>query len=164
MATPTAFKGGRGIELSDGTSLAVSPTSKARIRYNSTLARFEQSTNGGLYVAMSLVPGVVTWTAATYQNSWVSFNASTHYVAEYYKDALGWVNVRGIIKTGASGTAVFTLPAGFRPTRELNIGIAVSAGHGVAVITTAGVVTVTAITGNASTFSSLDGIRFYAEQ
>jgi hypothetical protein len=53
MATPTAFKGGRGIELSDGTSLAVSPTSKARIRYNSTLARFEQSVNGAAYVALA---------------------------------------------------------------------------------------------------------------
>jgi hypothetical protein len=164
MATPTAFKGGRGIELSDGASLAVSPSSKARIRYNSTLERFEQSVNGGLYVALSNVPASVSWTAATYQNSWVSFNAGTHYVAEYYKDPFGLVRIRGTISTGVTGTVAFTLPAGFRPTKNLNFPITTSGGHGFAGIAANGQTTIVAVTGNASTFAAIDSIHFYAEQ
>jgi hypothetical protein len=164
MATPTAFKGGRGVELSDGTSLAVSPTSKARIRYNSTLARFEQSVNGGLYVALSNVPASVSWTAATYLNSWASYSAGTHYVAEYYKDEYGWMNIRGTINTGASGTVAFTLPTGFRPAKELQYLMLAFGGSGQVRISANGDVTIFNVTGNVSTFLVLDGLRFHAEQ
>jgi hypothetical protein len=164
MATPTAFKGGRGIELSDGTSLAVSPTSKARVRYNSTLARFEQSVNGGLYVALSNVPAAVSWTAATYLNSWVSYSVGTHYVAEYYKDEYGWVNIRGTVKDGASGSVVFTLPVGFRPTMELGAFALASGGGGQVRISANGDVTLINLGGVVSTFAVLDGLRFRAEQ
>jgi hypothetical protein len=110
------------------------------------------------------VPPTITWTAATYQNSWVSFNAGTHYVAEYYKDALGWVHIRGTISTGTTGTVAFTLPVGFRPTKAMNFPITTSGGHGFMGIATNGEATIVAVTGNASTFSAIDGIRLYAEQ
>ena len=48
-----------------------------------------------------------------YQNSWSGHNGS---VAQFYKDSADNVHIRGMVTGGASGTVVFTLPAGYRPT------------------------------------------------
>ena len=58
------------------------------------------------------------WISAPLANSWV--NHSTEFnPAAYFKDSLGIVHLRGLVKSG-SGT-IFTLPVGYRPAyRELH--------------------------------------------
>lgn len=61
------------------------------------------------------VPPTITWTAPSLLNSWVNYGAP-YFNAGYYKDALGFVHIRGLVKSGSSSTAnVFQLPAGYRP-------------------------------------------------
>jgi hypothetical protein len=57
-----------------------------------------------------------TWIASTLENSWVNFGGS-HATAGYYKDALGRVYLKGMIKDGTMSlsTTMLTLPAGYRP-------------------------------------------------
>ncbi len=56
------------------------------------------------------------WTAATLVNSWVNFG-SGYNTAAFFKDPIGIVHLRGLIKGGTTtaGTLLFTLPAGYRP-------------------------------------------------
>lgn len=106
------------------------------------------------------VPPTITWTAVTYANSWVDFG--TPYIAAgYYKDALGFVHLRGLSKDGTPGATMFTLPTGYRPAATVfqsNItnGTVASA----ILISSAGAVSCNS-GGNGSI--SLDGIIFYAE-
>ncbi|MGH2961515.1 MAG: hypothetical protein ACRDL3_04880 [Solirubrobacterales bacterium] len=37
----------------------------------------------------------------------------------FYRDPLGIVHLKGQIRDGTNGTAVFTLPAGYRPAKHL---------------------------------------------
>lgn len=72
------------------------------------------------------ISGIVTrlttplvWTPVTFLNAWTNFGAG-YAPAEYTKDALDRVYIRGLITGGANGTVAFNLPAGYRPS---------SAGH-----------------------------------
>jgi len=56
------------------------------------------------------------WTPVTFQGAWVNYGAP-YQVAQYRKVG-DEVQVRGLIKSGASGTVAFTLPAGFRPLAD----------------------------------------------
>lgn len=57
------------------------------------------------------------WSAPTLQNSWVNYGSGYDTVG-YMKDSLGFVHVKGMIKSGVTtlGTLLFTLPAGYRPS------------------------------------------------
>jgi len=68
----------------------------------------------------------VTWTQVgaagnpQFQNGWVNFDGgfaddATHRSASFTKDTLGWVTIRGVVKSGTALTTIFTLPVGFRP-------------------------------------------------
>ncbi len=59
------------------------------------------------------------WKAPTFKNGWKNYS-STYNPAGYFKDSMGIVHLRGLVKDGNSGV-IFTLPAGYRPGyRELN--------------------------------------------
>lgn len=66
-----------------------------------------------------------TWNALSLSNSWVNAGGSNQ-VAQYCIDALGFVHVRGDIKSGTSadGTTLFTLPSGFRPPASMAYAVA----------------------------------------
>ncbi len=49
-----------------------------------------------------------------FANSWVNFG-SDWADAAFWRDPLGFVHIRGLIKSGVVGSAAFTLPPGFRP-------------------------------------------------
>lgn len=49
-----------------------------------------------------------------FQNSWVNFDAGASRRAAFYK-AFGRVWLEGCVRGGATGTTIFTLPAGYRP-------------------------------------------------
>lgn len=53
-----------------------------------------------------------------FQNGWVNFGAGPN-TAAYLKDALGFVHLRGAIKSGTINTTAFTLPAGYRPSNTV---------------------------------------------
>lgn len=95
------------------------------------------------------------WTNATYQNGWVDYHASYNSVG-YYKDPFGVVHLRGIAKDGANGTAIFTLPAGYRPNKEMIFAAASNSAFGYVDIATGGAVVAT----GGNTWFSLDGITF----
>jgi phage minor structural protein len=55
------------------------------------------------------------WLFPTLLNGWTNYG-SGYETAGYYKDALGFIRLKGLIKGGTMGTAAFVLPAGFRPS------------------------------------------------
>ena len=65
------------------------------------------------------------WIAPTLVNSWVNYGAGFH-SAGYYKDPLGVVHIRGLIKDGTVtiGTTLFTLPVGYRPSQAVLFDVA----------------------------------------
>jgi hypothetical protein len=60
------------------------------------------------------------WIAPTLLNSWVNYGAPFAN-AGYFKDTLGLVHLRGVMKDGSGlGTAIFNLPSGYRPSAQVN--------------------------------------------
>lgn len=57
------------------------------------------------------------WTNPTLTNSWANFGAG-YAAAGYMKDRLGFVHLKGLVKTGTSGNSIFTLPVGYRPAEN----------------------------------------------
>lgn len=55
---------------------------------------------------------------ASFQNSWVNYDAANYAPGGYWKDPFGIVHLQGLIKSGSSGTACFTLPVGYRPLKS----------------------------------------------
>lgn len=109
-------------------------------------------------VADPVVVGGEAWNTPTLQNSWVNFG-SGHQTAAYYKDDAGRVHLRGLVKNG-NNAAIFTLPAGYRPSAiELFV---CYAGGGTGRIDVGVDGTVTYITGSSNAFVSLAGMSFRA--
>jgi len=130
-----------------------------------SLANLPNGTTGQLLRAGASVPvwaGDTTWTAVLggvgFQNSWVNVGGSNQ-LAGFFKDAGGFVHLRGAIKSGTLAVAAFTLPAGYRPSASMFFPAVVTSGGtiGYCSITSAGVV---AMNGGDSTFDTLDGISF----
>jgi len=96
-----------------------------------------------------------------FTGTWVNF-AGGWQSAGFYKDPLGFVHLRGMIKNGTIATSAFTLPPGHRPT--VSEKFAVATGSAVAnvtagsldVLTDGTVVPAVGLTG----YVSLSGIRF----
>jgi len=57
--------------------------------------------------------------APAFQNSWDNLTVATP--ARFRKTSSGLVTLDGIIDTGASGSVAFTLPVGYRPTKQVTI-------------------------------------------
>lgn len=76
----------------------------------------------------------VTWTNVTYQNGWVAFIAP----GVQYRKVGDMVSVRGDARNGTNGTAIFTLPSGYRPPYDLYLTALIAGGAvGYTVITAA---------------------------
>lgn len=100
------------------------------------------------------------WIAVTFQNSWVNY-ASGFQTAAYMKDSLGFVHLRGLIKSGTIPAAAFTLPAGYRPsTANLLFSVLSNSAAGRVDINTSGTVNIQAPSSNV--WVSLQGITFQA--
>lgn len=109
----------------------------------------------GLKTAWTKVAGGVGFT-----NSWTDFDATetTYHQAAYCQDFLGFVHLRGLIKSGTIATTAFTLPAGLGPLKQKLYIVDDGANTGqVLEITAAG--GVLPLTGN-NAFFSLEGVTF----
>lgn len=102
------------------------------------------------------------WIVPTLLNSWVEYGSVYHGPA-YMKDHLGFVHLRGLLKNGSSATAaMFTLPEGYRPAERLMFNQRSSTGSARVDIEADG--TVLPGTGASTSYTSISGIYFKAEQ
>lgn len=100
------------------------------------------------------------WHAPTLLNSWVNWGATAS-LAGYMKDAMGFVHLRGSVKTGAVPSIIFTLPTGYRPSKdETQITISNDLLGRCDIVASTGAVT--ASIGNTAWYQ-LDGITFKAD-
>lgn len=107
------------------------------------------------------------WTPATYTNSWADYSAT--YAGAEYRRLGDMIQLRGLVGGGTLGSAMFTLPVGFRPPYPMIFDVACKTGtvyvNSRLSITTAGAVTVSNIEydggdGTHYFWVSLDGIEF----
>ena len=56
-----------------------------------------------------------TWTAPTFENAWVNYDATTWDTAGYRIDPDGRAHLKGLVKSGTDPGTIFTLPSGYRP-------------------------------------------------
>lgn len=94
-----------------------------------------------------------------FAGAWVNFASATDAVASFYKDPFGRVFIRGTVKSGAIGSAIFTLPGGYRPQYTEIFAVVSNGAFGICTITSAGVVTATA---GSNIYFTLNGISFRA--
>lgn len=79
------------------------------------------------------------WTAVTFTGTWVNYGAP-YQVCQYRKTG-DVVEVRGLIKSGTTGTSAFTLPAGFRPPADYVLPTNAAGAYASLTVTAAGTVT-----------------------
>lgn len=120
--------------------------------------------NVNFSVVLSQLPAVEQWKPvgatgnATFGGTWVNFGGSDA-AAAYMKDPWLFVHLKGTVKLGTIGTAIFTLPVGYRPQEIENFITIANGALGVVTINPSGTVVATA--GSAVWFS-LAGITFKA--
>ncbi len=110
----------------------------------------------------TLVPRVTDggWITPTLLNSWVSFDGGATFGIPQYRLKSGVVQVAGLAKSGTINP-IFTLPAGFRPNKEIMFLVMAGGGTARIDITPAGSLFLSAYaySGNNS-YLSLNGIEF----
>ncbi|WP_096224903.1 pentapeptide repeat-containing protein [Geobacillus sp. FJAT-46040] len=99
------------------------------------------------------------WIAPTLLNGWVNYG-SGYETASYYKDALGFIRLKGLIKGGTMGAAAFVLPAEFRPSARKIFTVLTAGGVGRVDIDTSGNVLIMNYGTASNGWVSLDGITF----
>lgn len=97
--------------------------------------------------------------APAFTNAWVNFGAP-YFNASYWKDPLGFIHLRGRIKTGTVGNAAFTLPPGYRPAATVGFAVLSNSTIGGLHVEADGEVIPVTPSNNASV--SLDGCYFKA--
>ena len=90
-----------------------------------------------------------------FENSWVNFGAPANNAA-FFKDGLGFVHLRGVIKSGTVSTTAFTLPVGYRPPASQYFASDNGGAHARVIVAADG--TVVAEPGNSS--QKLDTVHF----
>lgn len=63
------------------------------------------------------IPPQESWQNPALLGTWDVFDSS-HNAPGYWKDSMGVVHLRGLVRNGTYNTALFTLPAGYRPVRR----------------------------------------------
>jgi microcystin-dependent protein len=121
---------------------------------------------GNASVAMDTIHLVGTAGEIAFSNGWLPFDSSRTQPG-FRKDPFGRVLVQGVVKSpGTSAQSVcFTLPPGYRPTREEWFAVSTNAGsltNTRVEIGAAGSINIT-IAAAAGTYISLDGIEFDTE-
>ena len=105
---------------------------------NSAGGRVDIRTDGSIYMSvgsnawfsldgMSFMPSGTTFTPASYQYGWLDYSPGSGdpnwQAAGYTYDGAGRVQLTGLVRAGTttSGTAIFNLPLGYRPTDYMYI-------------------------------------------
>jgi hypothetical protein len=117
-------------------------------------------------VAVGLFAGLAekTWQDASLVNSWANLNVSTNQRAQFRRNALGAVELRGTIAGGSVGSVITSLPAYLCPAVTQDLGVfACSGGSAYVTVSPNGNVFLAAVSAGAtpSTWLSLNGLSFY---
>lgn len=117
----------------------------------------------GVYFEPQVPLIVETWTAPTWAGSWGDVGGGWS-VSGYLIDPLGFVRLRGLAKWTGAGplTALFTLPAGYRPASQMQFPVRMGTGVlSYLLIATSGVVSYgDGVLADAQAGITLDGIAF----
>jgi hypothetical protein len=84
-----------------------------------TIGRYTREELRKIELSISGLLAAPTWIIPTFLHGWVNFAAGGFAVAAYYKDPLGRVHLKGLIKSGTVGQTAFLLPVGYRPLERL---------------------------------------------
>ena len=101
------------------------------------------------------------WTAVSFEGTWVDYSG-VYYGASYLIDAMGFVHLRGLIKSGTVGTLAFQLPAGFKPAYRCIFSVTSNDTFGRLDVLADGTVIPESPCNN--NYVSLEGVTFFAEQ
>ena len=141
-----------------------------RLYYSTDTGRLEIS-DGNFWLLIeqiSTVPNPDTsWNEiSTFSGTWANHSPGTYETAAYMMDGEGWVHLKGLVKDGAEGTSVFTLPSDYIPEKTCyfpqmvgNNGLGYVAVRGQD-SADAGQVQPNWYTGGSSNYNSLSGIQF----
>lgn len=126
----------------------------------STLGQGAGSTVHTMLIPGDAVPLAVGTALVPFTNSWVNFGAGFA-GASYMKDALGFVVLSGLVKSGTLGNAIFNLPFGYTPAADLRFTTSCASGTATITVDNTGAVFVAAYqAGGTNGNVALDGIRF----
>lgn len=89
--------------------------------------------------------------------SWTNFGSGWADAA-FWKDPLGFVHLRGLIKSGTVGSTAFTLPPGYRPPVSETFGTISNGAIGRVDVLTDG--SVAPVSPSNNTYVSLSGLKF----
>lgn len=111
------------------------------------------------------------WTTATLTSPWTAYTTTGYPPAPAYsRDSAGVVRVRGLVTSGTTGgSAILTLPAGYRPAFKTTLqgaaynGTAWGVAYPVLEVAGTGVITIVAPAPSSSWVVGLDNIMFLAE-
>lgn len=81
--------------------------------------------------------GETAWVNLGLVNSWANCGGPNA-TAQYMKEMNGWVEVRGCVSGGSSGSVIATLPEGFRPARFEAFPVGTDSGYGLLTVGTDG--------------------------
>ncbi|MFH1318547.1 MAG: hypothetical protein ABIH71_05985, partial [Candidatus Omnitrophota bacterium] len=151
------------LELSDGSNLFLSVIDQGTTADVSIGSSSPQNITSNADLTISGTIAQDSWSAPSFTNSWSNFGGAFS-PAGYFRDKNGIVHLRGFVNNGTIGSAMFTLPAGYRPSyQEVHIALTMTSGlayaYGRLDIEANGAVT--SKTGG-NYFVSLDGITFRA--
>lgn len=102
------------------------------------------------------------WQTPTFQNGWVNYDTVNWEGAAYMKDSLGFVHLRGMIKSGTMSAAAFTLPVGYRAGGKGQYFPTLAGGAVIGAVYTDSTGIMKPDAGN-NTYQVLNGITFRAE-
>lgn len=97
------------------------------------------------------------WQAPVFQGAWVNYDTASFNAAGYYRGFFNRVYLRGLVKLGAVPSTIFTLPAGYRPTKTEIVTVSSNDLYGQVRIQPDGQVIVTV---GSNAWVSLDNISF----
>lgn len=97
--------------------------------------------------------------APGFENSWVAWGAGEA-VPAYWKDPLGFIHLKGVIKSGTVGNTAFTLPPGYRPQEKMTFSTISNGALGRVDVTTGGAVQ--PVTPSNTAYVVLNGMYFRA--
>lgn len=109
------------------------------------------------------LPALV-WRNITLNSPWANYG-SGYQIAQYAKDAQGFVHLRGLVRGGAINSAICTLPVGYRPPANEILAANTSEGNGNIPVMRLNIFTDGRITAAANFFNwvSLSGVYFHAK-
>jgi len=91
------------------------PARAAEVNANFTAVKTAVDDNNTRITALETAP---VWTAPTFFTGWANVG-SPWMLAGYTKDSRGFVNLRGLVVQSSGTGNIFQLPAGFRPSANL---------------------------------------------